>query len=274
MSPDHSPSKRRKILSKRAKYEVSREESVSGGSNSEQLLFINGVYRDKRRDKREEREERNESTCHRRSVVSSGRVSPDIRRHGRHSDQSQDELSQGRSSSSLLHRPPSPRLLPPPSPRLLPLSPHVRRSLRQLSAPPLIHRTAQTTDSTLLCIRCSKLLAPTFNPFTVPRAPPAPRADLILVNSTTHITHTDSLLRGEFEDGLIDRGMSVQKVKSLEKEYVYTVVGGGWGCIAEAAEARFISCPLVVARSTGRNTVRLHVVYPAAGKIASCVLIG
>ena len=142
-------------------------------------------------------------------------------------------------------------LRPPSSPRQLPPSPHQRRTPNNSLPPsPLLqrlHRSAQTTGSPLLCMRCSSFLSPTFNPFTLPTTPPSPRADVVLVNSTTHITHADSLFRAEFEDGLIEEyGLTVQKMKSREKAYVYTVVGGGWQSLVGAAEDFHISCPLDV----------------------------
>ena len=178
------------------------------------------------------------SHCHRRSVTS---FSPDNPREG--------DLRKRLS------------LRPPSSPRQLPTSPHQRRAPPN-SLPPSphlhrLHRSAQTTGSPLVCMRCSSFLSPTYNPFSVPAPPPSPRADIVLVNSTTHITHADSLFRGEFEDGLIEEyGLPVLKMKSREKSYVYTVVGGGWQSLVEAAQDFHISCPLDVVPDRHRVRAR------------------
>ena len=236
-------------------------------SNLNLLKFLNGQERENGESedsgnkgvKREKRSSERVPNCYRRWVAP-----PDVKVDGGASD------SPSPSRVSHLYPPSSPstehsrgsrrRLKPSPSPPVL--NPPPSPSLHPPPSPSLHHhhlhtdRSVQTTDSALHCIRCSHLLSPPCNPFTLPPSPALPRADIVLVNSTAHITHSDSLFRAEFEDHLIEElGATIQKIKSYEKEYVYTVIGGGWECLVEIAVQFHVSCPLNVS-STAPHRVR------------------
>ena len=107
--------------------------------------------------------------------------------------------------------------------------------------------SSQTTSQPLLCAHCSKFLSSDASYFRLfgEKTTLSSKADIVLVNSPGHISHEDTLYRDRFEETLINEcGLTVQQIKSSEKDYVYTVISGSWEGLVKAAEHSSVSMAL------------------------------
>ena len=107
--------------------------------------------------------------------------------------------------------------------------------------------SSQTSSKPHLCAHCSKNLARDTSHFRLieSRSNFSAKADIVLLNSTDRISHEESSHRDMFEELLIkEYGLAVQKIRSFEKDCVYTVISGSWEGVAKAAEQTFVSMAL------------------------------
>ena len=158
-------------------------------------------------------------------------------------------------------------------------------SRSNFTARKLVSQSVQTEDSfPLLCDECSCHINSTSSRNTTPPPPSTPhrtspptyptppkypsptpnppritspalanskqhRADFVLVNRTSSVTHADSYFRHCFEEKVLEiGGMDLHKIPSSDGTRMYTVVGTSWETLGLAAQECCSSCELNITK--------------------------